>query len=95
MKGRLSGSARTAVVGTIEAVCLLGALALTLPVERSDESAIPLLPLALYASVLFALSRGIRHSIVTPSGRSVVLWLLEIGGFVVFAYLNNNIANAL
>ena len=86
---------RSAVVGAVEAVSLLGALFFTLPPLPSDESAIPFLPLAILASVLFAISRGIRHAIVTPNWRSVVLWLLEVSGFVAFAYLNNEIANTL
>ena len=79
----------SAVSHVAETLLLFGSLFLTLPPIPSDQAAeLPLLPMAVYATCLFAGSRWLRW-------RRNYLWLLETAGFVVFVYVANAVANVI
>lgn len=95
MENVFSGKFGRLAIGSVEALTLLAALAFTIPALPSTEDPISLMPAAAFAGALFGTSRAIRHFFFRSGTSGVILWLLEVGGFVTFAFLNNRVANML
>jgi hypothetical protein len=92
---RTSGS-NSVLVGAVETLCLLAALALTIPPPPSEEGHVfYFLPGGAIAVAFFAASRALRH---WTAGGTTIKWVLcaiEVASFFAFALVMTTVANML